>query len=279
MAAAQQFIRNFLAKFSKDQTTTLAASLAFYTALSLAPLVILFVTISSQFSLELQNNFVSEAEFVVGSEGAAAFDMIIESAKTRPDLTSIASLVGVLTLLLSASMIFGELRNALNRIFEVAPRAAPKPGYFRKAWAVAREHILHVGFALCFILILILSLAASSIINAAESNTNSAAAVINIVLSLISYVILFALTFRYLPDRRQPWRRAIRGGALTAVLVVFGTEIIGLYLGNTAIGSAYGAAGSVIVLLVWVYYSTLITFVGAQVSALLIPIRRKRRPA
>src|SRR4051812_29185174 len=119
MAAALKFLDRFIHKFSKDETTTLAASLAFYTALSLAPLVILFVTISSQFSLELQNNFVSEAEHVVGQEGAAAFDMIIQSAKTRPDLTSLASILGVLTLLLSASMIFGELRAALNRIFEV----------------------------------------------------------------------------------------------------------------------------------------------------------------
>jgi len=278
MAATKMFLFSFIDKFTKDDTTTLAASLAFYTALSLAPLVILFVTISSQFSLELQNNFVSEAEHVVGREGAAAFDMIIESAKTRPDLTSIASLVGIFTLLLSSSMIFGELRAALNRIFEVAPRPSPKPGYADAIWSMVRERIIHVGLALCFILILIFSLAASSIINAAESHSRSMVSAINISLSLISYVGLFSLTFRYLPDRRQPWRRALRGGALTALLFVAGKEVIGLYLGNSAIGSAYGAAGSVIVLLVWVYYSTLITFIGAQVSAILIP-SRKRSPA
>lgn len=276
MVRTRQFLQSFIAKFSKDETTTLAASLAFYTALSLAPLVILFVTISSQFSLELQNSFVSEAQFVVGQEGAAAFDMVIESAKTRPDLTSIAGVAGVLTLLFSASLIFGELRSALNRIFEVAPRRARHYSYVRAAWSVLHQYAVHVGIALCFIMILIFSLAASSVINSAETGSKSMMAAVNIGLSFCSYVVLFSLTFRYLPDRRQPWRRAIRGGALTALLFTLGKEVIGLYLGNSAIGSAYGAAGSVIVLLVWVYYSTLITFVGAQVSALLIPLKRRR---
>ena len=117
--AARKFIENFIRKFTQDETTTLAASLAFYTALSLAPLVILFVTISSQFSPELQKNFVAQTQNVMGREGAAAVEMIIDSAKTRTDLTSVASVVGVLTLLLSASLIFGELRGALNRIFEI----------------------------------------------------------------------------------------------------------------------------------------------------------------
>ena len=273
--AAKRFIESFFAKFTKDETTTLAASLAFYTALSLAPLVILFVTISSQFSLELQNTFVTEAQNVVGNDGAAAFEMIIESAKTRPDLTSIASIVGVMTLLLSASMIFGELRAALNRIFEVTPAAEGASGFVQTVGVFLRERVLHVGLALCFILILILSLAASSIISGADLHSRSLAASVNVAVSLVSYILLFSMTFRYLPDRRQPWKRALRGGALTAILFVLGKEVIGLYLGNSAIGSAYGAAGSVIVLLVWVYYSTLITFIGAQVSALLIPMRKR----
>ncbi len=276
MAATLKFFESFITKFTKDETTTLAASLAFYTALSLAPLVILFVTISSQFSLELQTNFINEAQTIVGEEGASAFDMIIESAKTRPDLTSIASVVGVFTLLLSASMIFGELRGALNRIFEVEPKVQTKPGLMRATWVFIRERIVHVGVALCFILILILSLAASSFINAAESNVRSVAALVNVCISLAFYIFLFGLTFRYLPDHKQSWKRALRGGVLTAVLFVIGKEGIGLYLGNSAIGSAYGAAGSVIVLLVWVYYSTLITFVGAQVSAILIPSHKRR---
>ncbi len=276
MSKGTQFLQRFIAKFSRDETTTLAASLAFYTALSLAPLVILFVTISSQFSLELQNSFVSEAQMVVGREGAEAFDLVIESAKTRPDLTSLAGLVGILTLLFSASLIFGELRSALNRIFEVKPRPPRNTGYAGAAWAIVHEHLLHVGVALCFIMILIFSLIASSVINSANSESKSVMAAFNIALSLVSYFFLFSLTFRYLPDRKQPWRRALRGGALTALLFVLGKELISLYLGNSAIGSAYGAAGSVIVLLVWVYYSTLITFVGAQVSAILIPLASRR---
>jgi membrane protein len=80
---------------------------------------------------------------------------------------------------------------------------------------------------------------------------------------------MFSLTFHYLPDQRLEWRRAIQGGAITAILFVFGKELIGIYLGSAALGSAYGAAGSIVVFLIWVYYSALITFVGAQVSSLL----------
>jgi len=276
--AAKRFIETFFNKFSRDETTTLAASLAFYTALSLAPLVILFVTISSQFSPELQQNFIDEAQNVVGIEGAAAVEMIIESAKTRPDLTSIASIVGVLTLLFSSGLIFGELRGALNRIFGVVPKNITHTAFYGSALQAIKERLIHIGIALCFILILIASLITSSVISATtDSQFKSWAGTVNIGISLIFYVGLFAMMFRYLPDSRQPWRRALQGGALTALLFVIGKELIGFYLGNSAIGSAYGAAGSVIVLLVWVYYSTLITFVGAQVSALLMPPRR--RPA
>lgn len=264
------FMENFIQKFIRDETTTLAASLAFYTALSLAPLVILFVTISSKFSLGLQNSFINEAGMIVGPDGAAAMEMIISSAKTRPDLTSLASLVGVATLLFSAGLIFGELRAALNRIFnaQVAPPA--HSGAFFTIWNVIKGQLIHICLALCFIFLIIVSLIASSVISATtDMELRPWAAAVNVVMSFISYIALFTVTFRYLPDRRQPWRQALRGGVLTALLFVVGKEGLALYLGHSALASAYGAAGSLIVLLVWVYYSTLITFIGAQVSSIL----------
>ncbi len=272
----RKFAENFINKFSKDGTTTLAASLAFYTALSLAPLVILFVTISSQFSPELQQNFLTQVRSIVGPEAAISIEMVIANAKTRPDLTSLASLFGIATLLLSASLIFGELRGALNRIFGVKPAPGLNPSYFYVLGRFLRERLLHVGLALSFIFILIASLIASSLISALTNHELKAlVSTVNIAVSLIFYVGLFTLTFRYLPDRHQAWLRALSGGALTAVLFVLGKELIGIYLGSSAIGSAYGAAGSIIVLLVWVYYSTLITFVGAQVSSLIVRSRRR----
>lgn len=274
---AVEFIKNFTGKFIKDETTTLAASLAFYTALSLAPLVILFVTISSQFSPELQRNLVTEIRALVGHDAALAVEMVIDGAKTRPDLTSLASLLGIVTLLLSASLIFGELRSALNRIFEVPPKSTVDESVFAAAWHFVKQRFFQVGLALSFIFVLIVSLIASSVISAlSDSYIHSLAWAVNIGISLVGYIGMFTLMYRFLPDRRQPWKRALISGALTAGLFVLGKELIGLYLGNSALGSAYGAAGSIIVLLAWVYYSTMITFIGAQVSAILMPPHQPR---
>jgi membrane protein len=274
------FIERFFDKFSKDDTTTLAASLAFYTALSLAPLLILFVTISAQFSDHLQHNFVTEVRSVVGVDASKAIEMVIDSAKDRPDLTSLASAMGVLTLLISASLIFGQLRTTLNRIFDVKVRSSANDSLLRTVWQYLKERIFHVGLALSFIFTLIVSLVISSMISATIHNEKVVPMmVLNVAVNIVFYILLFTLLFRFLPDRRLPWRRAAQGGTLTSVLFVVGKELIGIYLGNSAVGSSYGAAGSVIVLLVWVYYSALITFVGAQVSWLLHHSRRRTNEA
>lgn len=277
---AALFLKNFTSKFTRDETTTLAASLAFYTALSLAPLVVLFVTISSQFSPELQRNLVTETQNLVGDDAAIAVEMVIDGAKMRPDLTSLASILGIITLLFSASLIFGELRSALNRIFEVEQRSTEHMSLLVVTWHWVKERFFQVGLALSFIFILIVSLIASSVISAlSDSYIHSLAWMVNIAISLVGYIMMFTLMFRFLPDRRQPWKRALISGALTSGLFVMGKELIGIYLGNSALGSAYGAAGSIIVLLAWVYYSTMITFIGAQVSAILMPPHQKGKPA
>lgn len=270
-----RFISSFYTKFSQDETTTLAASLAFYTALSLAPLVILFVAIAARLDDQLITEFLNNANGLVGQEAAQALQIVIDSAKSRADLTSLAGILGAATLLISGSLIFGQLQTALNRIFEVKPQDAGTTG-FAIIWEFLRERLTHIGLALLGIFCLIISLLASSFLSATFQPTHrNFAFLVNIVSSFLFFSGMFTLVFRYLPDRRQPWFSATQGGVLTAGLFVVGKEIIGLYLGKSAIGSAYGAAGSLIVLLVWVYYSTLITFVGAQVSSLLIRLETR----
>jgi membrane protein len=263
------FLVRFWDKFSQDETTTLAASLAFYMALSLAPLAILFVAISSRFSAELQGDFIDRVRGLMGSEAAQAIEIVITGAKSRTDLTSVAGLFGVATILVSASLIFGQLRGALNRIFAVKPNGSDLSGVLTYLWAVVQERLAHIGMALIFILTLIGSLLLSSFISASLAGEQRYVVLaLSVVISFFFYAFMFTFVFRYLPDRHQPWRSAFRGGLLTAILFEVGKELLGVYLGRSAIGSAYGAAGSLIVLLVWVYYSTLITFVGAQVSSL-----------
>lgn len=271
--AAASFLARFIEKFFKDETTTLAASLAYYTALSLAPLLILFVAVSSYFHADLEHQFVGQTRGLVGKDASQIVQTVVESAPSRADLTSTAGLVGTVTLLLSASLIFGQLRTALNRIFGVQPPDLGLAGYGAIAIQFARERLMHVGFALVCILGIIASLLASSVLSSSLQMPDRATArFVSVLGSFAFYVVLFTTLFRFLPDRRQPWRTALLGGALTAILFELGKEVIAVYLGRSAVGSAYGTAGSLIALLVWVYYSTLITFVGAQVSALVRPI-------
>ena len=269
-AQKTSFAEKFITKFFADDTTTLAASLAFYTALSLAPLLILFVTVSAQLSDRLMHSFISQVQDIVGEDGAHAVEMVVNSAKTRPDLSSFAGSMGVFTLLVSASLIFGQLRVTLNRIFNIAGNDSPVNRIVPLIFSFFRERILHIGLAISFIISLIVSLGVTAQLGAlVHPESLLMLIVMNVGATVLFYVILFTLIFRYLPDRRLPWSWAVQGGALTAVLFVVGKELIGIYLGRSAVGSSYGAAGSLIVLLVWVYYSALITFVGAQVSALL----------
>lgn len=272
--SAKTFLGRFFDKFFKDETTTLAASLSFYTALSLAPLVILFVAISAHLSEDLIVEFLTNTRALVGEDAAQAVQIVIDGARSRTDLTSVAGWIGAGTLLVSASLIFGQLRVALNRIFGVQPPPAPFGGVFGVIVQFVRERLMYVMFALVCVLAVIVTLLASSVLSATvASSQRTIAQLITILASTAFYSLMFTLLFRYLPDRRQPWRSAFRGGVITALLFEVGKELIALYLGKSAIGSAYGAAGSLIVLLVWVYYSTLITFVGAQVSSILMRFR------
>ncbi len=157
---------------------------------------------------------------------------------------SVSSIFGILTLLFSASLIFGELKTALNHILFKKIEAVPEMTTWQMVFHFLKSRILHIGFALSFIFLMVVSLTISSLISATFSSYQEFYRILNIGVSFFFYIGIFSLLFRYLPDRKIFWR-------------------------NSAIGSAYGAAGSIIVLLLWVYYSSLITFVGAHVSALL----------
>jgi membrane protein len=272
------FLKSLFARFVRDQTTTYAASVAFYTALSLAPILILFITLTSAMSPEFQDAFQYQVLALVGPDAAEAVRLIITNAKARPDLASWSGLVGVMTLLLSASLIFGELREAMNRIFQTFTPARDDETAFEFLKNFLRDRLFHIGMALSFLFIMIVSLIFSSLLSATFRSDTAVWKVVNVVTSFVFYAFVFALVFRYLPNCRTRWRPSLKGGFLTAFLFVVGKELIGLYLGKSAIGSAYGAAGSIIVLLAWVYYSAVITFIGAHVSALLPTKKAEAHP-
>lgn len=259
----------FVDRFVEKKTTTWAASLAYYTALSLAPLLMLFLLLSSQFSYDLKKSFLSEVHALMGNEAAMGIELIIQNAKSRPDLMSTSGIIGILTLLVSASLIFGELRSALNFIFDVDVDINDYP-FLKSFWIFLKVRFFHMGLVLGFLFIMIVSLMVSTLISATLTQQDTPlSAVMNVVMSAALYIILFSVLFHYLPEKRTSWKRSFQGGAITALLFVIGKEVIGFYLGHGAISSTYGAAGSILVLLAWVYYSALIIFVGAHISFIL----------
>ncbi len=264
------FVERFIEKFNRDQTTTLAASLAFYTALSLAPLLILFLALASVLDESVQKNFVIQLHSLMGPDAAIAVETVMQNAGQRRDLTSIGSFFGLLTLVFSAGLIFGDLRSALNRIFAVEEKQVQDPSYWHLALVYARSRLLNVGLALSFVLTMTASLLVSAVISSEiQSRYQLLMVLMDLGLSFVFYGGLFTFVYHYIPAEKIDWPRAWRGGFLTSLLFVIGKQLISSYLGKSAIGSAYGAAGSIIVLLAWVYYSALITFVGAQISALM----------
>lgn len=264
-----QFIKDLFGKIGQHDVLTQSAALAFYTAFSLAPLLILLVSSLSTLNLNLQEEFLFQVQGLVGSQAAEILQVIINGAKDRSDLNHFASIAGFITLLLSASAIFAQLQSSLNIIFNSPPKN-PNLSWLQLIYHYVLHRLVSFGVVLTFVFISITSLVVSTTLSIWLNDDQIFGQFLNTFISLIVFSLLFAAIFKWMPDRKIEKRSAFQGGLITSILFVIGKGLIGLYLGRAAVGSAYGAAGSFIVLLVWVYYSSLIVFLGAEISALLL---------
>lgn len=253
--------------FFDDEVSTRSAALAFYTALALAPLVILLIVVLGALGFDMQKQFIAEAGKTVGDESAKLLATIISGANERPDLRGISGLLAGIGLLISASAIFVQLQETLNLIFDVEKKDESHLTRFQKIKNFFTGRLFSVGMVLAFIFILIASLAVSAAIDAVSSGGESVIwEVVHQVGSFAIFTVLFGLIFKWMPDKRIDSKSAFLGGSLTALLFMLGKVLISLYLADSATGSAYGAAGSLLVILVWVYYSGLVVFVGAELA-------------
>lgn len=247
---------------------TLSAALAFYTALSLAPLLLITLSVVGLLAQGSQEQLVSQIEGVIGPQAGEAVRVVIQNADQRPELGSIAGLFGVAILLFTASSVFAQLQASLNVIWGATANSSA--GVVQ--WLVKR--LLSMGMVLAIGFMAAVSLVVSAILAFIFKGEGELWQVVNTLISFGVFTVLFAMIFEFLPDRRLPIRETFIGGALTSALFSVGKFLIGLYLGRRAIGSAYGAAGSLIVLLVWVYYSSLILFIGAELTRALHAFKR-----
>jgi membrane protein len=243
----------------------LGAALAYYTILSLAPLLVLAVSIGGLVfgRKAAEGQIVWQFQDTIGTQGAQAVQAVLQSAH-RPAAGIFATIVGTLVLLFSASSVCAELRDSLNDVWGVRLQAAGGVGGMLRYRFFAFAMVLGIGF------LLFVSLVVSALLAAAgkflTTMLPALLQVLDVALSLVVITILFALIYKIVPDIRIAWRDVWIGAAITSVLFTIGKFLIGLYLGKASVGSAYGAAGSLVVLLVWVYYSAQILLFGAGLT-------------
>jgi membrane protein len=246
--------------------------------LSLAPLVILAIALAGAFvGIEAaREQVLGQFQELLGPVGAAAVRNMIGHAQSVR-ATSIASTLGLLTLIFGASQMFSELQSALDKIWEVD--AARSSGIL----ALVRQRFFSLGLVLAIGLMLLVSLLLSAALAALGKYMGGALPLpewmlqgFDFLLSVAGTSALFALIFYYIPDATTNWRHSWTGGLVTAALFSVGKTLIGLYLGKAGIGSAYGEAGSLVVVVVWVYYSSQIFFFGAELTHVLSQHRSAR---
>jgi membrane protein len=251
----------------KHKAPRLGASLAFYTLLSLAPLLVVVIAIAGLLFGQdaAQGRIVEQIQDLVGRDPATAIQTMVEGAR-KPAAGTIATILGLLTLFFGATTVVAELRDALNTVWEVP--MAETTG-IRSVIGVVRERFFSLAMVLGVGFLLLVSLVINAWLSAIGAYftgwlSEFALQVANSLLSLIVITGLFAMIYKVLPDVSIEWRDVALGAVVTSVLFTAGKFLIGFYLGKSSFGSTYGAAGSLVVLLLWVYYSAQIFFFGAE---------------
>jgi membrane protein len=261
-------LKEALRDWNEDNAPRLGAALSYYTIFSIAPLLLISIAAAGLvFGAEAaQGRVVAQVQGLIGRTAAEAIQGMIENAR-KPGQGVLATVLGFATLLFGAGGAFNELRAALDVVWEIPPR---KGG---GVLAMVRERLASFAMVLVVGFLLLVSLVLSAGISAFEvkgtfPGSGLVLQVVNNGVSLAVITVLFALIFKYLPDAHPPvaWKDIWIGAFITAALFTLGKYAIGLYLGRSAVGSAYGAAGSLVLLLVWVYYSAQILFFGAELT-------------
>ena len=211
-----------------------------------------------------QGQIVNQISGLIGSEGAKGIETLIENA-SKPSSGVIATAFGIIVLLIGSSGFFGQLQEGLNTIWEVKPRPGRGILGIMKDRFLSFTMVLGVGFLLLVSLVISAGLVAlGEILGTFMPGTVIVGYILNVIISLLVTTLLFAMIFKILPDVKISWKDVWIGAAATAFLFTVGKLLLGLYLAKANIASAYGAAGSLVVILVWVYYSAMILFLGAE---------------
>ncbi|PWU07719.1 MAG: ribonuclease BN [Terriglobia bacterium] len=265
-ASVWDLIKRTVANWNKINAPRLGAALSFYTMMSLAPLLVVAIGIAALvFGRQaVEGQIVWQIQDLVGEQGARAIQSMLAAA-SKPGAGSVATVIGFLILLFGASGVFGELRDSLNMVWGIQGNEGSGVLGLIKYRFFSFAMVLGIGFLLMVSLIFSAIIAAvGKFLGGLLPGPEAMLHIGSLLLSFAAFTGLFALLYKVVPDVRIEWQDVWIGAAVTSLLFSVGKFLIGLYLGKAGVGSAYGAAGSLVVLLIWVYYSAQVFFLGAE---------------
>src|SRR5664279_754755 len=262
-----EILKNSFHGFSDDRILKLSAALAYYTVFSLGPLLIVIIFLCSFFfgREAIEGTIYGQIQGFVGHDAALQLQQIIKSA-TIGGKTKIAAIIGIITLVIGATSMFAEMQESINMIWGLKPK--PKSAW----WLLIKNRLLSFGVIGSLGFLLLVSLGISGLIEALSNRLRNHFPdiaimlfyIINLVINFGVIAALFSVIFRVLPDAKIEWKDVMAGAIATAVLFMAGKFAISFYISKSNVGSTYGTAGSLVVLLVWIYYSSVILYFGAE---------------
>ncbi|MDB6129727.1 MAG: putative rane protein [Verrucomicrobiales bacterium] len=264
MKAILELLKQTFKEWNEDKAPRLGAAMAYYTIFSIAPILIISITIAGKLMDNAQGQILDQVQGMLGDKGREAVESMVEAAN-KPVQSAVATITAFATLLFGAAGVFIQLKDALNTIWKVKETTASGIMAYIKKYFLSFSMVLGLGF------LLLVSLVMSAGLAMVGSYLNGWFKGMEVVMNLISFgvsfgliSVLFALLFKFLPDQRVAWKDVGIGAVLTSFCFVVGKFALGFYLGKASTVSAYGAAGSLVVMLLWVYYSAQILFFGAE---------------
>nr|WP_314630600.1 YihY/virulence factor BrkB family protein [uncultured Noviherbaspirillum sp.] len=273
--------RAAVSAWSSDYAPSMGAALSYYTVFSIAPLLLIVISIAGLVYGEdaARGAVFYQVRGMMGDSAAVALQGLLASVD-KPGQSIVAATVGVLLLIVGATSVFGELQSALDRIWRT-PDQAKKGGL----WQLVRTRLVSFAMIVGIGILLIASLFASAALAFLENWWGTlfgaqalVASALNILLSYLIVTVMFAMIYKIMPRVRIAWRDVWTGAAITGILFTVGKYLIGLYIGRSGVTSTFGAAGSLVVILLWVYYSAQIFLLGAEFTWVYAHRFGSRRP-
>jgi len=263
--AGWSLLKEAVQAWSNDYAPSMGAALSYYTLFSIAPLLLIVISVAGWFFGDeaVRGELTGALQGMMGEEGAKAIEGLLAAA-SQPKEGIIATVIGVFVLLLGATTVFGELQNDLDRIWR-----APQREEMGGVWKLLRTRLLSIGMILGIAFLLMVSLVLDAVLQALGKMWGNAlwqwlAQLLNMVVAFGLTTTVFALIYKLMPRAKIEWHDVWVGAAVTALLFAIGKFLIGLYIGRSAVASTFGAAGSLVVVMIWVYYSAQIFLLGAE---------------